>query len=104
VIDLGTEQSIGAIVFGMGAYSFGFPHELVVDASSDQVAWRPAWAGPTAVETVHAAVNDPDTVPVTIDVGHITGRFLRLQQVGAEPGIPWWIAELSVYAPADSDK
>jgi hypothetical protein len=99
-IDLGSEQLIGGIVFGMGAFSFGFPRELAIDASSDQVEWRPAWAGRTAVQTVHAAVTNPGTVPLTIDVGGIKGRYIRIQQVGAQAGIPWWIAEVSVRAPA----
>jgi hypothetical protein len=99
-IDLGTEQSIGGIVLGMGAFAFGFPRDLAIDVSSDQVDWRPAWAGRGAVPAVHAAVTDPGVVPLTIDVGEIKGRYIRIQQVGTEPGIPWWIAELNVRAPA----
>jgi hypothetical protein len=99
-VDLGTEQSIGGIIFRMGAFSFGFPRDLVIDVSSDQVDWRRAWAGRTAVQAVHAAVTDPGTVPLTIDVGEMKGRYIRLQQIGSEPGIPWWIAELHVCAPA----
>jgi hypothetical protein len=99
-IDLGSVQSIGGIVFGMGAFSFGFPRDLLIDVSSDQSDWRPAWAGRAAVQTVHAAVTDPGTVPLTIDVGEIKGRYIRIQQVGSEPGIPWWIAEIGVRAPA----
>jgi hypothetical protein len=101
-IDLGTEQSIGGIVFGMGAFAFGFPRELRIDVSSDHSNWRPAWAGQTSVGAVHAAITNPGVVPLTIDVGEIKGRYIRLQQVGSEPRIPWWIAELSVRAPADA--
>ena len=100
-IDLGTEQNIGGIVFSMGAFSFGFPRHLQIAASSDQIEWRPAWTGPPAVNTVHAAVSDPDVVPLTIDVGAIKGRYVRIQQRGSAPGIPWWVAELQVRAPAD---
>jgi F5/8 type C domain len=100
-IDLGTEQNIGGIVLSMGAFAFGFPRYLQIAASSDQVEWRPAWTGPPAVNTVHAAVSDPDVVPLTIDVGAIKGRYVRIQQGGSAPGIPWWIAELQVRAPAD---
>jgi len=49
---------------------------------------------------VHAALTNPFVVPLTIDVGAIKGRYLRMHQVGSEDGIPWWIAELSVRAPA----
>jgi hypothetical protein len=99
LVDLGSEQSIGAIVLGMGAFSFGFPRDIVIDVSSDQVEWRPAWSGQTAVKAVHAALTNPAVVPLTIDVGKIKGRYLRMHQVGSEDGIPWWIAELSVRAP-----
>jgi len=98
-IDLGNEQSIGGIILSMGAFSFGFPRELRVDVSADQTDWRRAWAGRPAVETVHAAITNPGTVPLTIDVGEIKGRYIRLQQLGSAPAIPWWIAELSVRAP-----
>ncbi|HEX7795730.1 MAG TPA: discoidin domain-containing protein [Vicinamibacterales bacterium] len=101
-IDLGTEQNVGGIVLSMGAFSFGFPRYLQIDASSDQVEWRPVWAGRSAVNTVHAAVTDPDVVPLTIDVAEFKGRYLRLHQTGSAPGIPWWIAELSVRAPGHS--
>jgi hypothetical protein len=99
-VDLGAEQSIGGIVFDMGAFSFGFPRGLAIDVSSDQLDWRPAWAGKTVVNTVHAAITNPAIVPMTINVGEIKGRYVRIQQVDSEPGIPWWIAELHVRAPA----
>jgi hypothetical protein len=101
-IDLGTEQTIGGLVFSMGAFSFGFPRYLQIDASSDQVEWRPAWAGRPAVNAVHAAVTDPAAVPLTIDVGEIKGRYIRIQQAGSAPGIPWWVAELHVRAPGQT--
>jgi hypothetical protein len=99
LVDLGSEQSIGGIVLGMGAFSFGFPRDIVIDVSSNQVEWRRAWAGQTAVKAVHAAVTNPGVVPLTIDVGEMKGRYLRMHQVGSEDGIPWWIAEVSVHAP-----
>jgi hypothetical protein len=102
LIDLGSVQPIGAIVFDMGAYSFGFPRRLEVDASADQRAWAMAWSGATAVLTVHAAITNAGTVPLTIDVGQISARFIRIRQIGAELGIPWWIAELTVHQPADA--
>jgi hypothetical protein len=101
-IDLGTEQNVGGIVFSMGAFSFGFPRSLQIAASSDQVEWRPAWTGRPAVNAVHAAVSDPDVVPLTIDVGAIRGRYVRIQQSGSAPGIPWWVAELRVRAPGEN--
>ena len=100
VIDLGTSQEVGSLVFGMGAFSFGFPNRLEVASSEDAQTWQPRWSGPTAVPTVQAAIADPRTVPLTIHLGRVQTRYLRLRQLGTEPGIPWWIAELTVFAPA----
>jgi F5/8 type C domain-containing protein len=100
LIDLGSEQSIGSIELGMGAFSFGFPRQLVIHVSSDQSDWLLGWAGPSAVRAVHAAVTSPGTVPMTFDLGNVKGRYVRLkQEAEGEPSIPWWIAELSVHAP-----
>jgi hypothetical protein len=49
---------------------------------------------------VKAAVAEPPVVPVTISFPGVNARFLRLRQTGSEAGIPWWIAELQVRAPA----
>ena len=84
----------------MGAYAFGFPRALEIDVSADGNAWAGVWGGRPAVLAVHAAVVDPGFVPLTIDLGQASARFLRFRQTGIEPGIPWWIAELNVYAPA----
>jgi hypothetical protein len=99
IIDLGSTQPVGALVLGLGAFSFGFPRGLEIDASTDESTWMSAWAGRTAVLAVHAALTDPGRVPLTIDLGEVSGRFLRLRQTETEPGIPWWIAELDVRAP-----
>jgi hypothetical protein len=99
VVDAGRLVDVGAIVFEMGAFSFGFPRELAVDVSPDGATWTEAWRGPTVVETFRAAVRDPGVVPVTIAIGPAFGRYVRLRQLGREAGIPWWIAELELRAP-----
>ena len=99
-IDLGSEQTIGGVVFAMGPYSFGFPRKVLIGVSSDESQWILGWAGSTAVRTVRAAVTSPESVPLTLNFGQLKGRFIRIEQVGSEPGIPWWIAELGVRAPA----
>jgi hypothetical protein len=99
VVDLGSVRTIGAVVFEMGAFAFGFPRTLLIDGSAERQTWTPVWTGRTAVPTVRAALSDPGTVPVTIRFDAVSARFLRLRQVGRESGIPWWIAELRVLAP-----
>ena len=84
----------------MAAYSFGFPKALEIDVSHDQSDWLSVWGGDVGVLAVHAAIQDPGVVPLTLDLGRVEGRYIRLRQVGAEPGLPWWIAELRVYGPA----
>jgi hypothetical protein len=86
----------------MGAFAFGYPRMLAIEVSMDRTTWSPVWNGPTDVQTVGAALRDPGEVPVTIELGGVNARFLRLRQTGREPGIPWWIAELEVRRPASA--
>jgi hypothetical protein len=100
--DLGISQPVGAIVLEMGAYAFGFPRQLTVDVSEDGAAWRSVWQGGLSVQTVRAGIQVPYVVPITIELPEAAGRYVRLTQTGAEPGIPWWIATLRVNAPPTS--
>jgi hypothetical protein len=97
-VDLGVRRDVGAVVLDMGAFSFGHPTVLEVAVSDDALSWQVVWAGSTSVLTVRAAVQRPDVVPMTVYVGRASGRYLRLTQTGAEPGIPWWVANLHVHA------
>jgi hypothetical protein len=96
-IDLGATQALGAIVMPLGAYAFGFPRRLTIEVSDDGVTWTAVWSGPTAGATTRAAVLDPANVPLRLDLADASGRYVRLEQNGAEAGIPWWIAELALY-------
>ena len=84
----------------MGAYAFGLPRELRIEWSDDGDAWSVAWQGPTAIPAVRAALTDPAQVPLTLPFDPVSARYVRLTQVGQEPDLPWWIAELQVMAPA----
>jgi hypothetical protein len=97
IVEFDREQPFGAVVLKMAAYSFGFPRDLAIDFSRDGSNWQTAWRSETSVATVRAAVRDPSTVPVTFDLGGPEGRFIRLRQLGSDPSIPWWIAELEFY-------
>ena len=100
LVDLGAERTVAAIVLQMGAYAFGHPRVLDVDLSSDGTRWSRTWSGDTSAIAVRGAVARPDLAPIVIDFTPARGRYIRLQQSGNEPGIPWWIAELLVHAPA----
>jgi hypothetical protein len=99
--DLGATGSIGAISMGMGSFAFGFPRSLDVEISLDGHTWTRVSSGPTDVLAVRGALADPGRVPITIGIGHVVARYIRLRQTAHEPDIPWWIAELTVYGPAD---
>ncbi|HUR32234.1 MAG TPA: hypothetical protein VM032_00450 [Vicinamibacterales bacterium] len=100
VADLGASREIGTIVLEMGAYSFGHARALEIDISHDRAEWLSVWGGALGVLAVRGAIQDPGAAPVTIDLGRAEGRYIRLTQTGAEPGVPWWIAGLRVHAPA----
>lgn len=91
-------QRIARIVLQMGAYALGFPRQLIVEAGDSDGLFTEVWRGPTAAMTVRAAIQSPSLVPLTVDFPEVTTRLLRLRQIGHEPGIPWWIAELRVEA------
>lgn len=100
VADLGSVQTVGSMTFRMGAYSFGFPRALAIQYSVDGTTWVPIWDGEPDAMTVQGAIADPAVVPITFDFGQVTTRYFKFTQIGSEPGIPWWIAELSAHAPA----
>ena len=96
VLDLGLPHDVSMLVLEMGSYAFGHANALEVSVSVDDVNWAPVFDGPLGVRAVRAAVQRPETVPITIPLTPASARFVRLRQVGAEPGIPWWIAEIGV--------
>jgi hypothetical protein len=98
-IELGAPSDIASIVLEMGAFSFGYPSALEIAVSSDGAAWSTVWGGRPGPPAVRGAIQDPGAAPVAIAFPPAHGRFVRLRQTGAEPGIPWWIAELTVHAP-----
>ena len=100
IVDLGTPHDIASIVLGMGPFAFGFPRRLEVDLSLDRQTWNRVWSGATDVATVRGALADPGGVPIRIDFGRASARFVRLHQTAQDPKVPWWIAEISVHAPA----
>jgi hypothetical protein len=99
IVELQSVDRVAVIVLDMGAFAFGFPRELAIDISPDGREWQTAWRGDTSVATVRAAVRDPVIVPVAFALpAAISGKFVRLRQLGADPIVPWWIAELEIHA------
>jgi hypothetical protein len=100
VIELAASAPVAALTFEMGAFAFGYPRDLVVDAEGADGQFVEVFRGPAALATVRAALERSDRVPVTIPFAPVTTRRLRLRQVGTSAGIPWWIPELQVHAPS----
>jgi hypothetical protein len=98
-IDLGGAKQVRAVVFRMGAFAFGFPRQLTIEASADGADWMRVFEGPTVLQALHAALIDPGDVPLTVPFASTQARYLRLRQTGREVGIPWWIGELQVLSP-----
>jgi hypothetical protein len=96
-VTLERTTDVSGIVLQMGAFAFGFPRELTVETSADGQTWQRRWNGPTDVLTVRGALADLANAPLVIEFAASRARFVRLVQQGAEPGIPWWIAELQVF-------
>jgi hypothetical protein len=97
VIDLGAPRAVRTVLLAMGAFSFGFPRELTIEASPDDRQWRTVWRGETDVLTIRAALLAPEVVPLAIELETVSAQFLRLRQTGRDATVPWWIAELEVY-------
>ena len=98
-IELDGSKSVGGIILEIGTCSSGYPRELVVETSVDDINWNVASRGRTALATLRAALDDPSRVPVAIPLPATETRFLRLRQVAEDAGIYWCVAELSVHAP-----
>ena len=96
VLDLGQPRDVSTLVLQMGSYAFGHANALEVSVSVDDATWTRVFEGPLGVRAVRAAVQRPETVPISIPLTPSSARFVRLRQTGAEPGIPWWIGEIGL--------
>jgi hypothetical protein len=99
MIELERPEVVSQIVLSLASNSFGFPRDLVIETSIDGRQWTEVWRGQPVIETVRAALQSPGDVPVLMEFSPDQAAFVRLRQLGREPNIPWWIAELSVHGP-----
>ena len=99
VVDLGEVRQVGRIELSLGPMVFAYPRDLVVQVSTDGVAWTEAWHGDTTVVAMRAALASPAEVPMRLDVAATSARYVRLTQLGTALQ-PWAVAELVVRAPA----
>jgi len=95
-IELDELQCVGGVTLSLGIYNLDFPRELEVEASADGENWRSTWRGRTAGLTTRAALASPRDIPLTIPVGSVPARAIRLRQLGRDDLSPWSIADLRV--------
>jgi hypothetical protein len=96
VVDLGSVEQPRSVVMSLGVYAGQYPRTLDVSISTDGSQWRTVWLGDTALDTYDAAVRAPRKVPLTIPLPGTDARYIRLAQVGSDPGRGWTIVELEV--------
>jgi hypothetical protein len=100
LIDLGADLSIAGVELCLGRWVLAFPRELVVAISSDGDAWTEAWQGRGDLPAFEGGLREPNRMPLWLDTGGRTGRFLRIRLVGQRRDREWVIAELRVRARA----
>ena len=96
VIDLGVPRRLEGLELQIGGYVADFPRALDLDVSGDGRVWRPVRSGPTAIETLRAALADPRRIPIRFSLHGETARYIRLRQAGSSPEFYWSVAELRV--------
>ena len=96
VADLGAIQHPSIVLIRLGTYASQYPRTLEVSTSVDGSAWQPGWTGDTALLTYDAAVASPREIPLRIPLSGGAVRYLRLRQIGSDPGRGWSIVELQV--------
>lgn len=97
VVDLGSTKAVSAIELSLGEYEFDHPRELIVEVSPDGAEWTQAWRGFGDALVLAGAFREPTRLPMLIDLGDRTARYLRLRQIGRHRTVSWSIAELAVF-------
>jgi hypothetical protein len=98
--DVGTVTTVGQVIPALGRYETDYPRRLVVETSTDGVAWSPAWDGDTLVETFEALVRDPRQTRIVIPFTPRPARYVRLRLASEDNTWYWSIAELEVWSGA----
>ncbi len=97
--DLGTTQLVGGISLAIEEHAGDFPRHLRIERSIDGEQWSDAWDGNAASRVFLAALREPRTGWLRIEVPASPARFVRIRQT-ATASIGWRVPELEVNAPA----
>ena len=98
MIDLGEVRTVGAVVNGLGAFSYLFPAALAVETSEDGVLWKPGWSGSVLERTILAAIDDPKRLRIVVGFSPRQARYIRMRAASGGNDAPWTIAELEVWS------
>ena len=63
-LDLGEPRLVTGLVLSLGRLAFAYPRQVLVEVSSDGVAWVEAWRGAAATAALQAALHAPSAVPL----------------------------------------
>ena len=96
-IDLGRPVTAGAVVHGIGRYHDQFPHELIVETSTDRETWQPAWKGSVLAQTIKGGIEGPDALRIVIPFAPRPARYIRLRRPSGRE-YSWTIADLEVWS------
>lgn len=94
--DLGRPRALASATLSLGPQYFGFPRKLLIEHSTDGLAWTALRDAPTYREAYWGALAEPARLPLTFDLGGITARFLRFTQHGRDESHRWSIAEIAI--------
>ena len=96
-LDLGTAQTVAAVVHALGTNGADFPRHLIIETSEDGTAWQAAWQGSPAREVLFAAMEAPRRTRAVLTFTPRPARYVRLRQTGRHEVNYWSIAELEVW-------
>ncbi len=96
VLDLGRVQRVSGLVVSMGSAAVLYPGALNVATSFDNVTWETGFVGNMGGSAFRAALKNPRDARISIPLGGMAARFVRLRLEQSEPLYPWAVADVAV--------
>jgi hypothetical protein len=96
-IDLGTAETIGAVVNAIGPYDDQFPPRLVVETSLDRETWSAAWDGSLVAQAIRGGMDEPKSMRIVIPFTPRRARYVRVRHPAGEDYY-WTISELEAWS------
>ena len=97
-VDLGTVETVGTVVPALGEFTTDFPRRLVVETSTDETSWHPAWDGGYLPQLIEAMLRDPLRNRVVLPFDPRPARYVRFRLADTDSVWYWSIAELEIWS------